>query len=59
MQPKVEEVRDNYCIGIVDDVTFTSLSYGTEPETLPEHTTECKFWCVLFCSSWGGFGGFQ
>lgn len=92
MQARVEDVRDNYCVGIVDDVTFTrwgrwlagshavglqprqpgcrgqrslachppaapaphptparlprSLPYGAEPETLPEHTTECKFWCV-------------
>jgi pyruvate-ferredoxin/flavodoxin oxidoreductase len=44
MQPRIEDVRDNFCIGIVDDVTFTSLSYGAEPETLPEGITECKFW---------------
>ncbi len=98
MQPRIEDVRDNFCVGewhdsvgeaaapwlivaggalfvctglqlprwlvsaltgwallallsagIVDDVTFTSLSYGAEPETLPEGITECKFWWVARC----------
>lgn len=30
-------------------MTFTSLSYGAEPETLPEGITECKFWWVARC----------
>lgn len=31
-------------MGIVDDVTFSSLPYGAEPEVLPPGTTECLFW---------------
>lgn len=31
-------------MGIVDDVTFSSLPYGAEPEVLPAGTTECLFW---------------
>ena len=30
----------------MDDVSFASLPYGAEPETLPPGTKECLFWCV-------------
>lgn len=43
-QPSVHDVRDSFTVGIVDDVTFSSLPYGAEPEVLPAGTTECLFW---------------
>ncbi|GAB4821587.1 hypothetical protein N2152v2_008633 [Parachlorella kessleri] len=36
--------KDNFTVGITDDVTFSSLPHGAEPEVLPEGTTECIFW---------------
>eukprot|EP00887_Chlorella_sp_A99_P003750 scaffold7.g3750.t1 len=38
------DVKDGYVVGIMDDVTFKSLSYGAEPEVLPPNITECIFW---------------
>ena len=35
--------KDNFTIGIVDDVTFTSLPKGNEIDTTPEGTISCKF----------------
>ncbi|EFN55341.1 hypothetical protein CHLNCDRAFT_134349 [Chlorella variabilis] len=42
--PRVEDVRDRFVVGIVDDVTFSSLPYDAEPEVLPPEITECLFW---------------
>ena len=36
--------RDGFTIGIVDDVTGTSLPEKDIPETTPEGTISCKFW---------------
>ncbi|MEA3558444.1 MAG: pyruvate:ferredoxin (flavodoxin) oxidoreductase, partial [Candidatus Thermoplasmatota archaeon] len=39
-----EEPKNHFTVGIVDDVTFTSLS-ETEPiDASPEGTVRCKFW---------------
>ena len=36
--------RNHYTIGIVDDVTHHSISYGEELDIIPEGTVSCKFW---------------
>ncbi|HHY82027.1 MAG TPA: pyruvate:ferredoxin (flavodoxin) oxidoreductase [Clostridiales bacterium] len=39
-----EQPKDNFTIGIVDDVTFTSLPEAEYINTTPEGTISCKFW---------------
>ncbi|MDK2805479.1 MAG: pyruvate-ferredoxin/flavodoxin oxidoreductase [Thermoanaerobacterium sp.] len=41
---KSDTPKNNFTIGIVDDVTNTSLPVGEEIETTPEGTISCKFW---------------
>lgn len=41
---KSDAPKNNFTIGIVDDVTYTSLPVGEEIETTPEGTISCKFW---------------
>ena len=41
---KDEDPRDGFTIGIVDDVTNTSLDITEEINTVPEGTISCKFW---------------
>lgn len=41
---KQENPKDRFTIGIVDDVTNTSLPEGDIIETTPKGTTSCKFW---------------
>lgn len=41
MQP---EPKNNFTVGIVDDVTFTSLPIAEEVSTVPSGTIECLFW---------------
>lgn len=41
---KSDTPKNNFTIGIVDDVTNTSLKIGEEIETSPEGTISCKFW---------------
>ena len=41
---KNESPKDNFTIGITDDVTHTSLSHTEDVETTPEGTINCKFW---------------
>ncbi|WP_027625858.1 pyruvate:ferredoxin (flavodoxin) oxidoreductase [Clostridium lundense] len=41
---KAECPKDDFTIGIVDDVTFKSLPMGEDVDTTPEGTTACKFW---------------
>ncbi|MDI9475636.1 MAG: pyruvate:ferredoxin (flavodoxin) oxidoreductase [Natronincolaceae bacterium] len=41
---KDDEPKDGFTIGIVDDVTNTSLPEGDIIETTPEGTVSCKFW---------------
>ncbi len=41
---KTNEPKDGFTIGIIDDVTFTSLPVGDTIVTSPESTIKCKFW---------------
>ncbi|MBU5483094.1 pyruvate:ferredoxin (flavodoxin) oxidoreductase [Clostridium sp. MSJ-11] len=41
---KAETPRDGFTVGIVDDVTNTSLPMGEDVDTTPAGTTACKFW---------------
>jgi len=41
---KVENPKDHFTIGIVDDVTGTSLEVKEVIHTTPEGTIRCKFW---------------
>ncbi|QGU94843.1 pyruvate:ferredoxin (flavodoxin) oxidoreductase [Clostridium bovifaecis] len=41
---KKDEPKDGFTIGIVDDVTHTSLPEGEIIDTIPEGTISCKFW---------------
>jgi pyruvate-ferredoxin/flavodoxin oxidoreductase len=41
---KMDELKNNFTIGIVDDVTFTSLPAHEEVNITPEGTVQCKFW---------------
>lgn len=41
---KSDEPKDGFTIGIVDDVTNTSLPLGERIQTTPEGTVRCKFW---------------
>ncbi len=36
--------KKRFTIGITDDVTFTSLEIGENPDTTPAGITSCKFW---------------
>ncbi|SNX53202.1 pyruvate:ferredoxin (flavodoxin) oxidoreductase [Thermoanaerobacterium sp. RBIITD] len=41
---KADKPKNNFTIGIVDDVSNTSLPVGEEIETTAEGTISCKFW---------------
>ncbi|NLV16772.1 MAG: pyruvate:ferredoxin (flavodoxin) oxidoreductase [Syntrophomonadaceae bacterium] len=41
---KLEVPKNNFTIGIVDDVTHLSLPVEKEIDTAPEGTISCKFW---------------
>lgn len=41
---KADKPKNNFTIGIVDDVTFTSLPVGGEINTTPEGETSAEFW---------------
>ncbi|PRR79374.1 Pyruvate-flavodoxin oxidoreductase [Clostridium liquoris] len=41
---KAECPKNDFTIGIDDDVTFKSLPVGEDVDTTPEGTTACKFW---------------
>ncbi len=41
---KADKPKNNFTIGIVDDVTFTSLPIGGEINTTPEGETSAEFW---------------
>jgi pyruvate-ferredoxin/flavodoxin oxidoreductase len=41
---KLEQPKDNFTVGIVDDVTYTSLPLGVNIDTTPPGTKSCKFW---------------
>ncbi len=39
-----KEPKNHFTVGIVDDVSFTSLDLGEEIDPTPEGTVQCKFW---------------
>lgn len=39
-----ENPRTHYNVGIMDDVTHTSLEYGAPISSAPKSTTQCIFW---------------
>ena len=41
---KQAQPKDNFTVGIVDDVNHTSLPLGEDIDTTPAGTTACKFW---------------
>ena len=41
---KAKTPKDQFTIGIVDDVTFTSLASTEDIDATPEGTIACKFW---------------
>lgn len=41
---KSNQPKNHFTIGIVDDVTHTSLESGEEIDVVPEGTISCKFW---------------
>lgn len=41
---KLDQPKDGFTIGIVDDVTNKSLPYGKDIDPTPAGTTACKFW---------------
>lgn len=41
---KAAKPRSRFTVGIMDDVTHTSLPYGPEPNTQPAGTFQCMFW---------------
>jgi len=41
---KMKEPKNNFTVGIVDDVTFTSLPIKEQIEATPEGLVQCKFW---------------
>ncbi len=43
---KLNEPKNNFTVGIVDDVTFTSLPINEEIDATPEGLVQCKFWGI-------------
>ena len=41
---KLNEPKNNFTVGIVDDVTFSSLPVKNEIDATPEGVVQCKFW---------------
>ncbi|MBU3804397.1 MAG: pyruvate:ferredoxin (flavodoxin) oxidoreductase [Candidatus Cellulosilyticum pullistercoris] len=41
---KLEEAKNQFTVGIVDDVTFTSIPVNDELKVNTEGTVRCKFW---------------
>ncbi|MGI6778220.1 MAG: pyruvate:ferredoxin (flavodoxin) oxidoreductase [Acetivibrionales bacterium] len=41
---KSDSPKNGFTIGIVDDVTYTSLDVKDDVDTVPEGTISCKFW---------------
>ncbi|MCY6958088.1 pyruvate:ferredoxin (flavodoxin) oxidoreductase [Clostridium brassicae] len=41
---KKDNPKDNFTVGIVDDVTYTSLPEAQMINTAPENNISCKFW---------------
>ena len=41
---KASEPKDNFTVGIIDDVTYSSLPQAEDIDTTPASTKACKFW---------------
>jgi pyruvate-ferredoxin/flavodoxin oxidoreductase len=41
---KLNEPKNNFTVGIIDDVTYTSLPIEEEIDATPEGLVQCKFW---------------
>jgi len=41
---RMNEPKNNFTVGIIDDVTFTSLPIREEIDATPEGLVQCKFW---------------
>jgi pyruvate-ferredoxin/flavodoxin oxidoreductase len=41
---KLDEPKNNFTVGITDDVTFTSLPINEEIDATPQGLVQCKFW---------------
>jgi pyruvate-ferredoxin/flavodoxin oxidoreductase len=41
---KMSEPKNNFTVGIIDDVTFTSLPITEEIDATPDSLVQCKFW---------------
>ena len=41
---KIDSPKNHFTVGIVDDVTGTSLEVGDSIDVTPEGTVQCKFW---------------
>ena len=41
---KMNEPKNNFTVGIIDDVAFTSLPITEEIDATPEGLVQCKFW---------------
>jgi pyruvate-ferredoxin/flavodoxin oxidoreductase len=41
---KMNEPKNNFTVGIIDDVAFTSLPIKEEIDATPEGLVQCKFW---------------
>lgn len=41
---KLEQPKDHFTVGIVDDLTHLSLPFGEDIDTTPLGTKACKFW---------------
>jgi pyruvate-ferredoxin/flavodoxin oxidoreductase len=41
---KMKEPKNNFTVGIIDDVTFKSLPINEEIDATPEGLVQCKFW---------------
>ncbi|WP_312197448.1 pyruvate:ferredoxin (flavodoxin) oxidoreductase [Anaerospora hongkongensis] len=41
---KADKPKDNFTVGIIDDVTYLSLPYGQDIDTTASGTKACKFW---------------
>jgi pyruvate-ferredoxin/flavodoxin oxidoreductase len=43
---KLASPKNHFTVGIIDDVTFTSLPLGEQIDTAPEGLIRCKFWGI-------------
>ena len=43
---KLVDPKNHFTVGIVDDVTYTSLPLGEQIDTAPEGLIRCKFWGI-------------